>query len=181
MKKIIPVSILILLTIISLMFFNYKHSYYGFTKSYFTQAPNYLRPHFRGPDLGNLGFSIVRSDIALNVIGTHNSTKINNGSNVHFKKISGYYYTKENLIVEGKDTKNKHRLVLINYKNFEKGSFDLLNSVPKNKGYKRVIIPNEKYIFYTTNYLYFFLFIQILILIVLLIRCRRKLIDTPKY
>lgn len=177
MKKIISLLILLLLTIISLTFFNYKHSYYGFTKSFFIQTPSYLRPHFRGPDLGNRGFSIVRNDINLDVLGIHNSTKINNGSNVCLKKISGYYYTKENLIVEAKDIKDKQRLVLINYKNFEKGSFDLLNSIPKNEGYKRVVIPNKKHIFYTTNYLYLFLFIQILMLIVLLIRSWRKLID----
>lgn len=174
MKKIKIIASLLIIVLIILFYFNYKHSYYGYTKSYFNQTPNYIRPHFRGSDLGNRGFCIVQSDINLDVIGIHSKTRIKGERSIDFKYLSGYYYTNDNLIVEGIDKNNKNKLVLITPKNFESYVFDSIDSVPQNKGYKHIVIPKGKWNFYITNYLILFSFILVLILIYLLIKERKK-------
>lgn len=174
MKKIKIIVLVLILVIINLSYFNYKHSYYGYTKSYFNQTPNYIRPHFRGTDLGNRGFCIVQSDINLNVIGTHGKTRIKDGENIHFKYLSGYYYTNNNLIVEGIDKDNVTKLVLITPENFKSYEFDLLDSVPVNEGYKHIVIPTGEWTFYITNYLILFSFFLVLTLFYFLIRERKR-------
>ena len=173
-RSIKTVVFLLVLTLIALFYYNHKHSYYGYTKSYFNQTPSYIRPNYNGPDLGNTGFNIVQNDIDLNVIGPYGKTRISNGERIHFKHLSGYYYTKDNLIVEGFDKNNINRLVLITPKNFESYVFNLLDSVPKDEGYEHVVIPKGKWTFYITNYLIILSFILGLLLLYFVIKERKR-------
>lgn len=148
MKKIKLITALLLIFLSLFLYLDNKSYYYGFGKGYISsKLPYYIRPHYRGSDLGNTGFSFVEKDVNLDILDNLHPTYVSNNNKIIIKKILGYGFDKEIVIVKIEDSFKQKRYVKIYYEKNVKFSFDELKFMKGDLKY----INLDKSLYYFNN------------------------------